>query len=332
MITITLNKQMDRKGRIFRRILGGPKTKERLAQLKETPKQDLRKLFRNALLVQDSKVDGSYLSPKALDFFMGYICELGSELREEDKRYKIDTGVSVIRGIDNNFEIGYSTQAYHFSAVGENNKNGNGDTLVSIVPDDGQGTAIHAVFDGTSFCPDPKMASLSAANMLERASILGLIDEASDVMKLIREIHNELSRQGLSSTATIALIKDHQYSLFWVGDSPAVLFKKTEEGHDAQVLTSDTSSFLGHQSFGSIGQITGDFSDTDVLLIQSDGFLNLADKCQLDWLIEVFNKNTRVDFLGFGAWFVPQRKYFRRFEEKCIGGPLDDASVLLAGR
>ena len=327
MITISLNKQAKRENRLIEKLLGGKRTKENLDRFKALSPPELRLRIREIL--SEEIINGKpRFSLESLKYKQGLMGALQSEIQQTDKRYRMDTGISTMRGVDHNFEFEYCHQLYHFSA-GKDNSEKNGDTLISVIPDRGAGSEIHAVFDGTTFCRFDHEASSYAATVLGKAGVLGLIDNQSDIANLLRDVHEHLAGKGLSTTATIALIKDNELVLSCVGDSPAVLFKKIEKEYGMQLISAGVQGFLGHESFDKIGQTKVTFSENDILMILSDGFVDLKEKVMVEWLVKAFQETKNRGFIGFGATLNHPRLHYGRLTLESIGGPIDDASVLI---
>jgi hypothetical protein len=321
-----------RRQALAEKILGGDFTPESLERFKNLSPPELRKRFREALY-EDLSDDRPGFSSKALRLSLEAIGSIGAYLRKTDKKYRIDNGLSVLRGVDHNFELEFRYQVYHYSAGISAPKYLNGDSLVSIVNDEDGVTGVHALFDGSPLPPKTRSASQYAADILEKAALVGFIEDGTDLTKVVRETHERLAEKGLATTGTFALVKGGRYEIFWAGNSPAVSLKKTHEGYDATLLTADTGWLIGRGQFGRMGQASGTLGEGDALLFHSDGFLNSADKHQLKMLEDEYRRKTQnIVLFGLGPSLTYPRFYYGRFEEKEIEGPYDDSSVLVIRR
>jgi len=328
MMTISLYKRQA----LAEKILGGDFTPESFERFKNLSRPELRTRFREALYEYLSD-DRPGFSSKALRLSLEAIGSIGDCLRKTDKRYRIDNGFSVLRGVDHNFELELRYQVYHYSAGISAPNYVNGDSLVSVVHDEDGVTGVHALFDGSPHPPKTRNGGDFAADMLEKAALVGFIEDGSDLAKVVREMHERLAEKGLATTGTFALVKGGQYEIFWAGNSPAVSLKKTQDGYDATLLTADTGWLIGRGQFGRMGQASGTLGEGDALLIHSDGFLNTVDKHQLKMLEDDYRRITQnIVLFGLGPSLTYPRFYYGRFEEKEIEGPYDDASVMVIRR
>jgi hypothetical protein len=252
--------------------------------------------------------------------------ELESELKKYDPKANFDNRVLTFTGLDHNFEMDFGSRVYHFSAGKEDKDKKNGDSIVSVISDS---LEIHAVFDGTSFCRDDHEASRRAANMLAHAGLFGLIEETSDLVRLIEGIHIELSNRGLSTTATIALIKPNNFELFWIGDSPAYLFQQEGDKDIFQPLINPSQGFLGHSQLSGICHLHRKIEQEYVLMLFSDGFYILRDKHMERDVIGQIKERKDYGFLGFGATYTHPRLECNTLSRDCVEGPDDDASIII---
>lgn len=314
------------------KILGGDSTPESFERFKNLSRPELRKRFREALY-EDLSDDRPGFSSKALRLSLAAVGSIGDRLRKTDKKYRIDNGLSVLRGTDHNFELEFRYQVYHYSAGISAPEYVNGDSLVSIAHDEDGVTGVHALFDGSPHPPKTRNGGNFAADILEKAALVGFIEDGTDLTKVVREIHERLAENGLATTGTFALVKGERYEIFWAGNSPAISLKKTQDGYGATLLTADTGWLIGRGQFGQMGHASGALGEGDALLIHSDGFLNAADKHQLKMLEDEYRRITQnIVLFGLGPSLAYPRFYYGRFEEKETEGPYDDASVLVIRR
>ena len=309
------------------KILSGPPTREQIEKFKKLSESETRSRLM-ACLHDESSADGTRLSKKSLDLCLEIIGAIGSHLRISDKRYAIDTGISAIRGVDNNTEIEYQCRIYQYRAGAVEIENKNTDSLVSIIPDHGNGSEVHAVFDCPPSRNNQKMASTIALEIIESAGLIGFIEDESSLLKVIRKIYEQLAKKDLRLSATIALINGNAFSLFWIGNNPAILLKKTDDRYEASLLTKNSEGNLSKGKSGVSGKACGSLDQGDVLVILSKNFLDLKDKYDFNLLIQAFEKRMDLEMYGIGPSLKRTRMFFGRLEQKIIDGPANDSSLL----
>jgi hypothetical protein len=325
MMRITLNKGNYYQKQALEKIVRGKLTPENLDRFKKLASSELNTRIRE-FFHREVQGPEHLLSLEALNYGLKKLRALESELKRYDPKARFDNGALTFQGLDHNFEMEFGSRVYHFSAgKGETGKN-NGDSLVSVLSGEME---IHGVFDGASFCRDDWEASRIAAKMLERAGLFGLIEGQSDLVSLLQGIHEELSSRGLSTTATIALMKPNKLQMAWVGDSHAYLFHNSGDKDILKPLTAPSPGFLGHSDLTGVSHIEKKIEHEYILMLFTDGFDILRDEHMRRDVINMIKRRKDYGFIGFGSTYSHPRLSCNSLSCDSVEGPVDDTSIII---